>query len=111
SEHLRLARDEGAQIAATAFGEAEKLKAEADVPVRYDLLRDSISDISSKDTQAGILSALVEHSVHFAPRGAFFIVKNDRFIGWKTFGALGSEEAIREIDFPVNSDSMLAMAV
>ncbi|MEW6362247.1 MAG: hypothetical protein AB1477_09065 [Acidobacteriota bacterium] len=111
SEHLRLARDEGAQIAATAFGEAEKLKAEADVPVRYDLLRDSISDISSKDTQAGILSALVEHSEHFAPRGAFFIVKNDRFIGWKTFGAPGSEEAIREIDFPVNSDSMLAMAV
>lgn len=111
SEHLRLARDEGAQIAATAFGEAEKLKEETAVAPRYDLLRDSISDISSKDTQAGILSALVDHAAEFAPRGAFFIVKNDHFIGWRTFGAPGTDEIVREIDFPVNSDSILALAV
>lgn len=111
SEHLRLARDEGAQIAATAFGEAEKLKEETATAPRYDLLRDSISDISSKDTQAGILSALVDHAAEFAPRGAFFIVKNDHFIGWRTFGAPGTDEIVREIDFPVNSDSILALAV
>ena len=111
SEHLRLARDEGAQIAATAFGEAEKLKEESAVAPRFDLLRDSISEISSKDTQAGILSALVAQAAHFASRGAFFIVKHERFIGWRTFGAPGTEEIVREVDFPVNSDSILALAV
>jgi hypothetical protein len=118
SEHLRLARDEGAQIAATAFGEAEKLKAAeqaaaSTAKASFDSLRDAINEISSQSTQAGILTALVEQSRKFAARGAFFIVKNNSFIGWKTFGESEEtpDEKIRQLQFPVNTDSTLAVAV
>src|SRR4051794_12223942 len=47
-EHLKLARDEGAKITATAFAEAEKLEQEtAQQPANYDSIRDAVDDISS----------------------------------------------------------------
>ena len=115
TEHLRLARDEGAQIAATAFGEAEKLKTEtasANSEAKYDLVRDAINDIASRRSQASILTALVEHASRFAARGAFFIVKNDNFVGWKAFGAGSvSEDAVREVRFTTRCHSTLSEAV
>ena len=113
TEHLRLARDEGAQIAATAFGEAEKLKSGDSQPAgeaRYDRVRDAINDISSKRTQAAILTALVEHSRHFAPRGAFFIVKNDNFVGWKSFGT-DADVAVQDVRFTTKGHSTLSEAI
>ncbi len=113
-EHLRLARDEGAELAATAFGEAEKLAEETAQPTaRFDKMRDAINDISGKSSQAEILSSLVAHAAEFSPRGAFFIVKNDRFIGWKTFNRDGNTDdaKAREINFPISSDTLLAEAV
>lgn len=113
-EHLRLARDEGAELAATAFGEAEKLAEETAQPTaKFDKMRDAIKDISGKSSQAEILSSLVEHAAEFSPRGAFFIVKNDRFVGWKTFDkeANTDDAKIREINFPMSSDTVLAEAV
>ena len=108
TEHLRLARDEGAQIAATAFGEAEKLKTGntfSSGEAKYDLVRDAINDITSRRSQAAILTALVDHAARFAPRGAFFIVKNDNFVGWKAFGTKSvSEESVREIRFKMSFD-------
>ncbi len=115
TEHLRLARDEGAQIAATAFGEAEKLKTGSTFTngeAKYDLVRDAINDITARRSQAAILSALVEHAARFAPRGAFFIVKNDNFVGWKAFGANSvTEEAVRGIRFTTKCHSTLSEAV
>jgi hypothetical protein len=118
AEHLRLARDEGARITATAMAEAEKLDAEtaaaAPAPVAsYDLIRDAVNDISSKDSQSSILKALVQNAGSFAPRGAFFIIKNEHFVGWKVFGedVEAAETAIREIHFRVSEDSSLAAAV
>ncbi len=62
-EHLRLARDDGAQLTANAFGEAEKL--ERSTPAaNYDLLRDAIDDICSQSTQASILRSLVDQVSH-----------------------------------------------
>ncbi|HEV8591731.1 MAG TPA: hypothetical protein VGQ55_06490, partial [Pyrinomonadaceae bacterium] len=84
-EHLRLSRDEGAQLAATAFTEAEQLRGDSGSAPSYDQIREAVNDISSKTTQSAILRALVHHAGNFAPRGAFFIVKNDSFVGWKTF--------------------------
>ena len=114
-EHLRLARDEGATITAIAIGEAEKLKEEAAVtaPAEYDKLRDAINEISSKTSQSEILRSLVDHASNFAPRGAFFIVKNEQFVGWRTFGAeaVVDEAAMREIHFPMSADTLLAEAV
>lgn len=120
AEHLRLARDEGARVAANAMVEAENLgqsplsavPAAAPVEVKYDAIRDAVDDISSKDSQSAILKSLVHHAANFAPRGAFFIIKSDHFSGWKIFGADdAAENAIRDIHFPVSSDSILGAAV
>ena len=112
-EHLRLARDEGATITAVAIGEAEKLKEASAPAAEYDKLRDAINDISSKTSQSEILKALVDHASLFAPRGAFFIVKNEHFIGWRAFGeeAGPDEAAVRGIQFPMSLDTVLAEAV
>ena len=112
-EHLRLARDDGATITAAAIGEAEKLKEAAGPPAEFDKLRDGINEISSKTSQSEILKALVEAAGNFAPRGAFFIVKNEQFVGWKAFGneAKADESTVRGIQFPTASDTILAEAV
>ncbi len=113
NEHLRLARDDGAQVAATAFGEAEKLRADAEQPVGgFDLMRDAIAEISSKSSQATILQSLVSAASKFAPRGAFFIVKNDHFVGWKTFGPdAPADERVRDLLFSVSDDSVLSASI
>lgn len=113
TEHLRLARDEGAQIAATAFGEAEKLRVESAPAGKYDLVRDAINAISARTTQSTILSALVDHAARFAPRGAFFIVKNDHLIGWRAFGddLKIDERGVRDVHFELNSSSTLSRAI
>lgn len=114
SEHLRLARDEGAKITATAFAEAEKLEEQsAQKPASYDAIRDAVDDISSKDSQSAILKALVTRASEFAPRGAFFVIKNEHLAGWKVFGESEAHaaEAVREIHFPVEADSILGEAV
>ncbi|MEQ1604022.1 MAG: hypothetical protein ABL999_04065 [Pyrinomonadaceae bacterium] len=119
-EHLRLARDEGARVAANAMVEAENLgqsplaavPVAVPVEVKYDAIRDAVDDISSKESQSAILKSLVHHAANFAPRGAFFIIKSDHFSGWKVFGAdEAAENAIRDIHFPVSSDSILGAAV
>lgn len=111
NEHLRLARDDGAQVAATAFGEAEKLRVDVAPAVQaggFDMLRDAIAEISSKNSQATILQSLVAHASRFAARGAFFIVKNDQFVGWKVFGSEARDEAVRDILFSCSADTLLA---
>ncbi len=114
-EHLRLARDEGATITAIAIGEAEKLKAETEptAEAAYDKLRDAVNQISSKSSQSEILGALVEHASEFAPRGAFFIVKNERFVGWRGFGKemAADDTEIRELQLPISADTVLSTAI
>lgn len=116
-EHLRLARDEGAQLAANAFAEAEDLRRSSGSAGSDDggfgKLRNAIADISSQSSQATILRSLVEHAAQFTSRGAFFIVKNDNFVGWKVFGsnAFAGDETVRSVEFPVGSQSLLASAV
>jgi len=117
-EHLRLARDEGAKITATAFAEAEKLEQEtakqaAPEPAKYDAIRDAVNEISSKDSQSSILKSLVGRAAEFAPRGAFFIIKNEHLAGWKVFGDADdhAENAVREIHFSLDDDSILGAAI
>lgn len=109
-EHLRLARDEGAEITAMAMGEAEKLK-DGNFDIKN--LRNGIDEIKSHSTQASILRALVDAAGQFAPRGAFFIVKNDHLVGWKAIGKgeLPDENAMRNIHFAIASESLVADAV
>lgn len=112
TEHLRLARDEGAKITAAAMAEAEALEKDAAPEADFTSLRDAIADISSKDSQSSILKALVTHGANYTARGAFFIVKSEHFVGWKVFGkdAGDVESAVRDIRFPVSADSILGQA-
>ncbi|HSI89361.1 MAG TPA: hypothetical protein VK918_09915, partial [Pyrinomonadaceae bacterium] len=113
TEHLRLSRDEGARLTATAFSEAEKLQPLASADSRLDLINRALDDISSRKTQADILGALVEHAAQFAPRGVFFIVRHDQLTAWKSFGegvGEGSQSA-ESVRLPLSADTMLANAV
>lgn len=116
-EHLRLARDEGARITATAIGEAEEMQkaaaADAAPVAGISELRNGINDISSQNSQASILKSLVEHAGQFTPRGAFFIIKNEHFVGWRVFGSEehSDDQAVREVFFPVSADSTLGESV
>lgn len=120
-EHLRLARDEGARITATAFAEAEAMQQESaeavaeplDPTVGITELRDAINDISTKNTQSSILKTLVQNAAQFTPRGAFFIIKNEHLVGWRVFGEEGSvdEQTVREVFFPVAAQTVLGEAV
>jgi hypothetical protein len=126
-EHLRLARDEGARITATAIAEAEEM-AKQSAPVYSEPtafaaptqplvglteLRDGIKEITAQDSQGTILKSLVQHAEQFTPRGAFFIIKNEHFVGWKVFNKEGeaNEEAVREIYMPVAADTVLGESV
>lgn len=114
AEHLRMARDEGAKLTANAIAEAEKMaEAAAPVPIDFSGIAAAVNDISSKDSQSAILKTLVQHAEQYAPRGAFFIIKNEHFAGWKVFGVESdtAENAVREIHFPTSSDSVLGSAV
>lgn len=112
-EHLRLARDEGAKITAAAIAEAEELERKNTPEANYSDIREAVEDISSKDSQSAILKALVSHASKFTPRGAFFIIKNEHFVGWKVFGGNASDDetSVRDIHFPVSDDSILGRAV
>lgn len=112
-EHLRLARDEGAQITAMAIARAEELEKESVPAVGVKEIYEAVSEISGKTTQSEILKTLVHHATHFAPRGAFFIVKNEHLVGWRVFGKEkgAAEEKVREVFLPVASNSVLGEAV
>ncbi|KXK00140.1 MAG: chromosome segregation ATPase-like protein [Acidobacteria bacterium OLB17] len=112
-EHLRLSRDEGAKITAAAFAEAEELEKASMPTANFGELKDAINDISSKDSQASILKALITHAANYAPRGAFFIIKSENFTGWKVFGKEADTEnsPIRDIIFPTANDTILGKSV
>ncbi len=112
-EHLRLARDEGAEIAATAMAKAEAMGEHSPAGAAYGNIGEAVKDISSKTSQAAILESLVRHAERFTPRGAFFIVRNEHFVGWQVFGsqAKTGEEQAQDIHFPVSTETILADAV
>jgi hypothetical protein len=118
-EHLRLSKDEGARITATAMAEAEKLESEKPVEVKDNSaeislkFRDAVNEISGMHSQAEILKALVRHAENFASRGAFFIIKNEHFVGWRTFGAQKpeNENIVREIFFPTSAATIIGSSV
>jgi hypothetical protein len=112
-EHLRIARDDGAKLAAKAMADAETMDGASPSSVSFNFARDAVNDISSQTSQAAILQTLVKHCEHFTPRGVFFIVRNEHFVGWQAFGdeTKANESAVRELNFPVTSDTVLGDAI
>jgi hypothetical protein len=113
AEHLKIARDDGAQVAAKAMASAETMDDASPSSVSFNFARDAVNDISSQTSQAAILQALVRHCEHFTPRGVFFIVRNEHFVGWQAFGDEShvQESAVRELNFPVSDNTVLSDAV
>jgi hypothetical protein len=105
SEHLRDARGRGAEeasqssIAARASGDVALIKA-------------AVDDIDAQRTQADILHALVNRAASFAPRVAFFVVKNERATGWRARGLEGTvgDDRVRDVSLPLSSDNVLSEA-
>ena len=112
-EHLRIARDEGAKLAAKSMADAETMDSGSPSSVSFNFARDAVNDISGQTSQAAILQALVKHCEHFTPRGVFFIVRNEHFVGWQAFGdeSKCDEAAVRELNFPVTTDTVLGDAI
>lgn len=112
-EYLRLARDDGARITAAAMEQAETMNAGAAETANFTSTRDAVNDISSQTSQSSILHSLVRHAGQFTPRGIFFIVRNEHFIGWQAFGreAATNESAVGELNFSVEADTVLSDAV
>jgi hypothetical protein len=102
SAHLRNARNVGAD-------EATRSSAGAGASGDVALLKAAVDDIDSQRTQADILHALVNRAASFAPRIAFFVVKNERATGWRARGLEGTvgDDSVREISLALDADTIL----
>lgn len=106
AEHLRAAHKRGVEEAAA---ESARTKSSSEMAI----LKAAIEDVTQQQTQAGILGALVNRAASFAPRLAFFVVKNNFAIGWRARGLEGSvgDDAIRELSIPLSAKTLLGDAV
>ncbi|MCA1613427.1 MAG: hypothetical protein LC800_04560, partial [Acidobacteria bacterium] len=102
SEYVRRAREQGQREAAQASAPARETSDMA-------LLKAAVEDIDHQRSQADILNALVNRAASFAPRVAFFVIKNERATGWRARGLEGTvgDDSVREISLPLASDTVL----
>ncbi|HEX8143967.1 MAG TPA: hypothetical protein VF553_15315 [Pyrinomonadaceae bacterium] len=102
AEHIRAAHEQGIEVAAA---ESARTKASSDLAI----LKAAVEEIDDQRTQASILDALVNRAASFAPRVAFFVIKNEQATGWRGRGFEGTvgDDAIREISMPITSDTLL----
>jgi hypothetical protein len=73
------------------------------------LLRDSVVDIDSQQTQADVLNALVSRAASFAPRVVLFVVKGEAAIAWAARGfddEIG-DAAVRGLSVALGADTLL----
>ena len=106
AEVVRAAHERGVEDAAA---ESSYKKASSEMAI----LKAGVEDIGEQTSQAGILKTLVNRAASFAPRIAFFVVKNDEAIGWRARGLEGSvgDDAVREIKLPLSADTPLSDVV
>ncbi|MFN2500038.1 MAG: hypothetical protein ABR557_13225 [Pyrinomonadaceae bacterium] len=104
-EHLRAAREEGIELAAS---ESSRAKASSDVAI----IKAAISEIDGQQSQAEILKVLVNRAAAFAPRVAFFVIKGDQGIGWRARGLQGTvgDQAVQQIRFALSADTAVGSA-
>jgi hypothetical protein len=106
SDHLRHARNEGIEAAAS---ESAQTRQNSDLA----LVKAAVEELEQQSSQADILNALVNRAAAFAPRIAFFVIKNERATGWRARGLEGTvgDDAVREISLPLSSDTVLSDVV
>jgi hypothetical protein len=105
AEHLRAAHERGLEQAA-----AESAKAQAANDVA--LLKAAVEAIDNQRSQADILGALVNRAASFAPRVAFFVVRNEQAQGWRARGLEGAvgDDAIRQVALSLSDDHAVSEA-
>ncbi|MFL6210993.1 MAG: hypothetical protein ACJ74W_19245 [Pyrinomonadaceae bacterium] len=103
AEHLRRARALGTEEAGQ---ESSRARATSDVA----LLKAAVDDIDSQRSQADTLNVLVNRAAAFAPRIAFFVIKNERATGWRARGLEGTvgDDGVREISLALSEQTVLS---
>jgi outer membrane biosynthesis protein TonB len=106
AEHLRNARNLGIEAASAGSARA---RASSEIA----LIKAAVDELESRQTQSDALNALVNRSAAFAPRVAFFVVKNEHATGWRARGLEGTvgDDSVRELSLPVASDTLLGEVV
>jgi hypothetical protein len=105
-EHMRAAHERGVEDAAA---ESPRIHASSDIAI----LKVAAEELDDQRTQADILNALVNRAASFAPRIAFFVVKNEQTIGWRARGLQGTvgDNAVRDIALPLTANTVLSDVV
>jgi hypothetical protein len=103
SEHIRAAHERGIEDAAA---ESSKTRSASDTA----LIKAAIEDLDDQRTQADILNTLVNRAAAFAPRVAFFVIRNEQAMGWRARGFEGTigDERVREIALPLSAETPLS---
>ncbi|MCA1592138.1 MAG: GAF domain-containing protein [Acidobacteria bacterium] len=106
SEHIRNARNAGIEAAAE---KSTRARSSSEIAI----IKAAIDELDGQRTQSDILNALVNRAASFAPRVAFFVVKQERTTGWRARGLEGTvgDDAVREISLPLSSDTLLGEVV
>jgi hypothetical protein len=106
SEVIRAAHERGIEDAAA---ESSRTKASSEMAI----LKSAVDDISEQLSQSEILKSLVNRAASFAPRVAFFVIRNEQAIGWRARGLEGTvgDDAVREIVLPLSADTPLSDVV
>lgn len=106
AEAMRAAHERGIEEAAA---ESSRTKASSEMAI----LKSAVDEISEQQSQAEILKTLVNRAASFAPRVAFFVIRNEQAIGWRARGLEGTvgDDAVREIMLPLSADTPLSDVV
>ncbi|MBV9959111.1 MAG: hypothetical protein JO360_11855 [Acidobacteria bacterium] len=105
-EHIRAAHERGIE---DASAESPHMQSASDVAI----LKAAIEELDDQRSQADILNTLVNRAASFAPRVAFFVVKNEQVIGWRARGLEGTvgDNAVRDISLPITAENVLSDVV
>ncbi|PYS93531.1 MAG: hypothetical protein DMF64_04835 [Acidobacteria bacterium] len=103
TDYLRRAHAEGTAVASQQSAPA---RATSDMA----LLKAAVDEIEEQRTQSDVLNALVNRAASFAPRIAFFVIKNERATGWRARGLEGTvgDDGVREISLPLSEQTILS---
>jgi hypothetical protein len=103
AEHLRRAHTQGTE-------EANEQSARARTTSDMALMKAAVDEIEAQRSQADVLNALVNRAASFAPRVAFFVIKNERATGWRARGLEGTvgDDGVREISLPLSEQTILS---
>jgi hypothetical protein len=106
SEVIRAAHERGIEDAAA---ESSRTKASSEMAI----LKSAVDDISEQQSQSEILKTLVNRAASFAPRVAFFVIRNEVAVGWRARGLEGTvgDDAVRDISLPLSADTPLSDVV